>query len=105
MDEDTPSSEISSIDISTAEQCTYESFFEPGEKDSLQCSNPKCVRRVHFECSQLPPYPAQIHWNTQQNAKRKSTFVCCHCVDVSDDVLLLCKSNEEQLKNLIKEQD
>ena len=110
MDKDTPSSDISSIDISIAEttpKCTATNCFDPDNKDTLKCSVSKCGRLVHYKCSMLPPYQVQIHLNNQ-NKRNKATFICFNCVEVSKDIVSLCgEENHEKmkLKKIINERD
>ena len=82
--------------ISEHKMCSKDKCIDDNDNRSLQCHI--CKRKVHYECTLLPPYQLQLH-RYSMLGKSFSTYVCANCVEVPESL----KNSDLRNQNSLKE--
>jgi len=75
----------------TENNCYFDKCIEDDKENMFQCSS--CHRYVHYQCSLLPPYHAQLFLTNKRLGKH---FCCNNCVEISKNLICHFKTKENQ---------
>ena len=82
------------VDVLEPEKCTNTSCINDTDEKVLQCNI--CKRRVHLQCSLLPPYQLHRHLNYHTY---HAVYVCANCITAPENLKEIYERNQhKQLK-------
>jgi len=79
----------------TENNCSFDICVKDDKDNMFECSF--CHRYVHYQCSLLSPYHAQLFLTNKRLAK---LFCCSNCVEISKKLICHFKSQENQVTKI-----